>query len=131
MSDLVNEELPGTAYVAPGSKDHIKLSNTRNMLQIWKNIFIGIGVFSAGASIVINLIIVSKVFTIVSSTNNNSKILIDCTTPGHTCYERERNATSDAVGTINRVTIIAIACAKVPVNITIPQIQACVQVNIK
>lgn len=43
----------------------------------------------------------------------------DCTTPGGDCYQRSRQASADAVGSINRVTVIAAACA-VGINADLP-----------
>ena len=124
MTDPVNDELPGTAYVEPGSAEHILLSEARSRFHLWKNIFIGLGIFAASISILINLVVITQV---QKSTNT----LIDCTTPSHGCYERGRSATSGAVGTINRVTIAAIACSKIPGNTTLTQIQVCVQKSVK
>lgn len=51
----------------------------------------------------------------------------DCTSPGGECYDRGARRTGEAVGTINQITIYAAACAKQPANVTVRQIQACVE----
>jgi uncharacterized protein YlxW (UPF0749 family) len=50
-----------------------------------------------------------------------------CTTPKGECYERGRSQTADAVGTINRITIYAAACADRAGVDTAPEIQACIE----
>lgn len=50
----------------------------------------------------------------------------DCTTPGRECFERGQKQTAAAVASINRVAILAAACADKPHRQTVEQIQACV-----
>lgn len=50
----------------------------------------------------------------------------DCTTPGRTCFDRGTDQTADAIASINKVSIIAAACADKPRRQTVEQIQACV-----
>jgi hypothetical protein len=40
-----------------------------------------------------------------------SALIKSCTTPGQPCYARGQSQTADAVGNINRVVILAAACA--------------------
>lgn len=40
-----------------------------------------------------------------------SRTVRDCVTPGGECFERGQEQTADAVGDINRVAVIAAACA--------------------
>lgn len=49
-----------------------------------------------------------------------------CTTPGRPCFERGQRQTASAIETINRVTILAAACADQPRRQTVEQIQFCV-----
>lgn len=50
----------------------------------------------------------------------------DCTSPEGECFKRGQRQTADAVSSINRVAIIAAACADKPRRQTVEQIQACV-----
>lgn len=69
---------------------------------------------------------------VASDTKTNSDRLVDCTTPGGKCYEQGRNATSGAVGTINKVTVSAIYCSgKLGPTATVGQLNACVVALIK
>jgi hypothetical protein len=61
--------------------------------------------------------------------DNSNSILIDCTTPGHKCYDDGQKATSDAVGQINRIIILASFCAQD--NHTLVDIQLCVTDNLQ
>lgn len=49
-----------------------------------------------------------------------------CTTPGKACYEENRKRTADVVTDINRVSLLAAACADAPHTQTVEQIQLCV-----
>jgi hypothetical protein len=55
-----------------------------------------------------------------------SALIKSCTTPGQPCYARGQSQTADAVGNINRVVILAAACA-VGKHGTSPQIEAQIQ----
>jgi hypothetical protein len=64
-------------------------------------------------------------------TVENSKRLIDCTTPGYGCYERSRAATGKAVFSLNQVTKAAVICADQPGVITTPEMERCITTEIK
>lgn len=54
--------------------------------------------------------------------------LIDCTTPGHECYEDVNKNTGKAVATINQITEAAVVCSKdLPTPVTIPMMDACIK----
>lgn len=55
-----------------------------------------------------------------------NQILIDCTTPGHDCYEQGQQRTGEAIVRLNQIIVLASYCAKQPGNVTVEQIQACV-----
>jgi hypothetical protein len=62
-------------------------------------------------------------------TDANSKTLQrirNCTTPGRPCYERSQQQLAQAVGDVNRVVIVAAACASRTYEQSVDQIQACV-----
>lgn len=72
------------------------------------------------------------VVSVSISNAKSTKILVDCTTPKHQCYEQARSANSGAVGTINRSTIAAIYCSgKLGPTATVSQLQSCVLTLIK
>ena len=50
----------------------------------------------------------------------------DCTTPGRKCYDKGQTRTAKAVGDINRVIVLAAACADKPQRQTVVDIQNCV-----
>lgn len=50
----------------------------------------------------------------------------DCTTPGRKCYDKGQKRTAEAVGDINRVIVLAAACADQPQRQTVIEIQNCV-----
>jgi hypothetical protein len=52
--------------------------------------------------------------------------IVDCTSPGRDCFERGQKQTAEAVASINRVAVLAAACADKPRRQTVEQIQACV-----
>lgn len=61
----------------------------------------------------------------------SAEIIKDCTTPEGDCYKRAQERTADAVGDINRVVIMAAACASgLPAGLSVDErqteIQACV-----
>lgn len=49
-----------------------------------------------------------------------------CTTPGRPCYEDSRRRTAKVVTDINRVSLLAAACADRPRSQTVEEIQSCV-----
>ncbi len=63
---------------------------------------------------------------LIASTNRTLKIIRDCTTPGRECYERGQQQLKGAITDINRVSIIAAACASGPREVSVTEIQACV-----
>lgn len=52
--------------------------------------------------------------------------LVDCTTPGHDCYDRGTQATKAAVTQLNHVIILASSCAATLPNPTPANVQSCV-----
>lgn len=54
------------------------------------------------------------------------QLIRSCTTPGLACYDRGQARTADAVADINRVVILAAACASQHGTHSVTQIQACV-----
>lgn len=117
MSDMAENMLePGS----PEYKHYIKVKNRYNFMKMAAKVAIALA---------LGLILLSNYYQL-AGVRRSSTILVDCTTPGHKCYEQGRSATSGAVGTINKVTIVAIACSKIPSYDTIQEIQDCVKQNL-
>ena len=79
------------------------------------------------------LLIATLAYGVVTQTQNRQgvSILVNCTTPGHECYERGRSTQNGAVGTITQVSIVAAWCAKtLPPSVTLGQMQNCIRANI-
>lgn len=67
--------------------------------------------------------------TIRQSQRNNAEtlqIIKSCTTPGQECFDRGQKQTADVVADINRVAVLAAACADRPRQQTVEDIQSCV-----
>lgn len=63
---------------------------------------------------------------LIENTDQTLQIIEGCTTPGRACYERGQRQLAKAVGDINRVVVLASACASGPVVRTETEIQACI-----
>jgi hypothetical protein len=63
---------------------------------------------------------------LIENTDQTLQIIEGCTTPGRACYERGQRQLAKAVGDINRVVVLAAACASGPVARTEAEIRACV-----
>jgi len=57
--------------------------------------------------------------------------IVDCTTPGRPCYDDAQKRTAGAVGSINEITAIAVACGDQVGAQTIAQIRACVAAQVE
>jgi len=55
-----------------------------------------------------------------------TNLIAGCVTPGQPCYENSRKQTAGAVGSINEITAITVACGDLPGEQTVAQIRACV-----
>jgi len=55
-----------------------------------------------------------------------SNLIADCVTPGRPCYDDGQKRTANAVGSINEITAITVACGDLPGEQTVAQIRACV-----
>jgi hypothetical protein len=73
--------------------------------------------------------------TVIALQNrSNGERLIDCTTPGHPCYDQAQSRQADVIGSpagpINTVIVLAIACADEPGVQSEAQIIGCVQAKL-
>lgn len=96
--------------------------------------FMWVAVALLAASLTITLLVA----TLVGADNTNTirqaqrdnaetlRLIRSCTSPGMECFERGQKQTAEAVADINRVAIIAAACADKPNRQTVEQIQSCV-----
>jgi hypothetical protein len=62
----------------------------------------------------------------VNSAAETLKLIRDCTEPNGDCYARGQQRTADAVAQINRVIILANACAELPEVETFEEVRSCV-----
>lgn len=62
-----------------------------------------------------------------SNTNRVTQAILDCTNPSGKCFQNGQSRTADAVGNINKVVVLAAACARVPDNDTQEEIEGCVK----
>lgn len=67
----------------------------------------------------------------VEANDQTLRIIRNCTTPGRPCYERGQRQLAAAVGDVNRVVVLAAACASGPVTKTEAEIQTCVLERLK
>lgn len=63
---------------------------------------------------------------LIENTDQTLKRIRSCTTPGQPCYERGQRQLAKAVGDINRVVVLAAACASGDGSRTEAEIQACI-----
>lgn len=87
----------------------------------------------AGALVVLVIVRVAQTADLVSEirhsqvTNHQTLHAIkDCTRPDGRCYQRGQRRTARAVSSINRVVILAAACASQEPGQSVARIQACV-----
>lgn len=111
--------------------DHSEVARKRLIYIYLRDILIGLITLSVTALIVINVWTLNSVLGIVGDTRSNTNTLVDCTTPGHKCYEQGRDATSGAVGTIAKVVVLAAYCVKnLDHAATQVQVQACINAGL-
>lgn len=63
---------------------------------------------------------------LIANTDATLERIQNCTTPGRPCYERGQRQLARAVGDINRVVVLAAACASGGGSRTEAEIQACI-----
>lgn len=73
---------------------------------------------------------VDNIKTVITHVDTGTNILIDCTTPGHPCYERGQQSTRAVLQQVNAVIIAAAYCAHAG-NYTVASIRACVKQTIR
>lgn len=105
-------------------KAQIRYYRLRNLLTL-------IGVGSMTAILIIVLLTSSRISNLAIQTHENTQTLINCTTPGHACYEQGHTATSGAVGTIAQVIAAAAFCVKnLEHGVSQADLEKCIQANI-
>ena len=100
--------------------------NQRVRAQLWRRLAIGALV------VAVLMLLCTTTYTVVqmrATQKSNGlllQVVLDCTTPGKGCYERGQAQIGHAVSNINRVSVIAAACASGPDRKTVPEIEACI-----
>lgn len=69
--------------------------------------------------------------TLNERTSMSAARLIDCTTPGHACYDQGNAKTAAAIDILNQATEAAVVCGDRPGTMTYGQMKACVQAQMK
>lgn len=62
------------------------------------------------ATVILGTVLLVRLSDVAEVNKANGEIVKDCTTPGGECFERGQRATGDAVGSINKVTILVARC---------------------
>lgn len=104
----------------------LKEATHRRRFDIAKMAFIVTGTVTSMVIVGILLAGMARLEAITTSTNSNSQLLIDCTSPTGKCYQDGQRRTGSAIGTINQVSIYAAYCSKIPSNTTVKQIETCI-----
>lgn len=60
-----------------------------------------------------------------------TNLIADCVTPGRPCYDDGQKRTAGAVGSINEITAIAVACGDRAGEQTVAEVRACVTEQVK
>lgn len=113
--------------------DKLQLKVLRSQLRYFRlrNVLTFLGISTVVTTLIVVLLIYFNVNDVANDTRANTQTLINCTTPGHQCYEQGRSATSGAVGTIAKVVVAASFCEKNLVHgSTQDQIQKCVNATL-
>jgi hypothetical protein len=76
-------------------------------------------------------ITLNQVNTAVTNTNKIIQFIEDCTNPKGTCYKEGQAAQVIQNGKIEDIVVLAAACAKQPQNVSVPEIRACVDAQLK
>lgn len=108
--------------------------------QWWRSAGYALAGLCVGLVVVLLLSLVVKTTSVVTTirgtqetntqiTRTNAetlRIIKSCTTPGQSCYDRGQKATAGAVASINRVVILAAACASQHRGESVARVQTCV-----
>lgn len=94
-------------------------------LSAWWKVLIAVSfvaILVTTSFVVVTLVQVQQLAQV--NANLNSR-LVDCTTPGHACYDEGQKRTGQAVVTLNEVTKAAVICADQPGVITQATMESC------
>lgn len=108
-----------------------RAAQTKQWYDVTKFILIAVTTVSTMIILSVLLLGVAKLQTVAYNTNSTSKRLLDCTSPQGKCYQDGNRRTGEAIGNINRVSIYAAYCAKIPVNVTAKQIENCINAELQ
>jgi hypothetical protein len=85
----------------------------------------GLYLFTAIVLIINTVVIISR----QDRNHDTFNRVVDCTTPGHGCYEREQQRAVEFIQQLDDVVIISNYCASRPVNDTLGKVRTCVKEN--
>jgi len=95
-------------------------------------------VFSQTAALAALAVVVVSIYDrgttsrhILENVDTSTRILVDCTTPGHPCYEAGKARTGDTIAQINRIIVLVAYCTKQPGNNSVDSIERCVAVGLR
>lgn len=78
-----------------------------------------------------NAPVISHIDSVSTDTSNILNFIVDCTTPGHKCYEDGQKNTAGVIQKLEDIILLASVCSKVPGNNTVQEIKACVENGLK
>lgn len=108
-----------------------RVKQTTKWYELIKTLLIGVTVLFATITMFAVLILLTRVDETTVSTNRYGERLVDCTTPGHKCYDDGLKNQAEAIESLNKITIYATFCAKtLPPTITVEEMQKCIQARI-
>jgi len=108
-----------------------KAAHNKQWYDITKFILIAVTTVSTMIILSVLLLGVAKLQAVAANTNTTSKTLLDCTNPKGKCYKEGNARSAQAIGSINRVSIYAAYCAKIPANVTAKQIETCINAELQ
>lgn len=104
--------------------------------QIWydrlKLILLALCVVLVAVILVITTVTLQELRGNSAENRRNTTLLVDCTTPGHQCYDESAKRTGEAVSIINRIAVYAAYCAKnLPDGVPVEQVEKCVRTELE
>lgn len=115
----------------------IELSNVNKWRSIYRTLLIALGVLiiAAQAAGLVLLIVrqdtntgkSDRTLSILQGVQATNRFIINCTTPGHKCYEDSHHNTASTIQQLDEVIVLANFCAGVPGNNTLAKVRACVE----
>lgn len=105
--------------------ENVRTPRGSGLVEALKAAAIALGVLATAVALTLIVVSTFKLQGIAETNRRNGERVIDCTTPGGDCFNESTARTGEAVGSINEVTVAAVACAQK--NTGIAAIQECVR----